>query len=96
MFSLLIKVMIKSLVFFNESISESKRLFIRLLLPDDIEINVYIGKRSHKDEEESRYKHEWFRKHVYWFECIVHLRKTVPYILSSFIAYYQKNEFGSS
>lgn len=49
--------------------------FVRILLPDDIEINVYIRKSSHKDEEESRYKHEWFRKHVYWFECIVHLRK---------------------
>jgi len=39
--------MIKS-IFFYESISESEGLLIRLLLPDDIEIDVYIRKRSHK------------------------------------------------
>ena len=50
-----------------------KDFSLRFLLLDDIEIDVYIRKRSHKDKEESRYKHEWFRKHVYWFERIVHL-----------------------
>lgn len=54
--------------------------WVRFLLLGNIEIDVYIRKRSHKDEEESRYKHQWFRKHVYWFERIVHLRKPSPVI----------------
>lgn len=73
--------MIRASISFRRSINETAGYFsysLRdILLLGDTEIDVYIGKRSHKDEEESRYKHEWFRKHVYWFERIVHLPKPI-------------------